>query len=536
MNAMEPSGQFAQSARLADEKSAPGVLPLPSGEKASNGSATIVAGVEASSSKLSARTADWIQKNRHVGRATLERLGVASGTAFFPELERKSEAIFFKYADGWKARALPEKAFVAGKGFKLSFWNISAVLQTKAKRVYICEGEFDACALVEAGVNPAAVLSVPNGARERPADNPTELRGYDYVREALSAGLSACKEIVWCGDQDSPGLCLRSDMAQMFGAARFRFIEWPEGAKDANDFLISDGPEALRDLVEHGSLAWPVPGLYRMRELPEPPALTLWNPGFPAWGTKVMLAPRTLSVVSGHPGHGKTQLFAQIWFQIVRAYSIPICVASFETRPKPHLRRQLRTLYIGELEKNMSNTDITRADEWINDRYFFAVHPDQRPTLDWFLDIAEVAVVRHGARIVQLDPWNRLEGTRPAGESETEYIGRCLRSLYAFANDLNCHVQILAHPAKMDGKRRGEAPILEDISSSKHWDNMVDQGFVVHRPLIFDGDARRTEAILYQRKTRFEELGYPCKLNLNYRLDLGRFVSTDNDGDSNGPH
>jgi hypothetical protein len=80
-------------------------------------------------------------------------------------------------------------------------------------------------------------------------------------------------------------------------------------------------------------------------QLPEPPPLTLWRPGFDEWESKVMLAPRTLSVVTGHPGHGKTVLFAQIWFQVVRTYGVPICVASFETRPKPHLRRHLRTFF-----------------------------------------------------------------------------------------------------------------------------------------------------------------------------------------------
>jgi twinkle protein len=189
-------------------------------------------------------------------------------------------------------------------------------------------------------------------------------------------------------------------------------------------------------------------------------------------------------------------------------------VASFENRPKPHMRRQLRTLYSGKLEKDMSAADVAAADRWIDERYLFGVHPDQRPTLDWFLETAEVAVIRRGARIVLLDPWNRLEGGRPSNESETDYIGRCLRAVYSFAHDLNCHVQIIAHPAKMDSRRRGDPPSLEDISGSKHWENMVDQGFVVHRPEAFDGVNRKTEATLFHRKARFEELGYPCKLGL----------------------
>ena len=489
-----------------------------------------IAGIAAGtvqSLRISAQALAWCERERGLSPATLAQLDVASGTAFFPDLERKLDAVYFRYDEGWKARAFPEKSFVSGGGFRLSFWNIARVLAAKKATVYIVEGELDACALVEAGIPAASVLSVPNGAKAKPIDDPKEARGYSYVEDALKAGLSSVKKFVWCGDGDGAGHALRADMVKLLGAARLWFVDWPDGIKDANEMLVKDGPQALRDLVIEGALQWPIDGIYRLSELPEPAPLVLWNPGFPEWESKVMLAPRTLSVVTGHPGHGKTALWTQIWFQVVRAYCVPFCGASFETRPKPHVRRQLRSLFIGKLEREMSDEERTRADRWIDDRYLFLVHPDQRPTLEWFLDMAEVAVVRHGARIIQLDPWNRLEGSRAQSESETEYIGRCLRTLHAFAHDMNCHVQILAHPAKMDNTRRGQPPMLEDISGSKNWDNMVDQGFVVHRPEIFEGSARKTEAAFYHRKARFEELGHPCKLKLDYKIGSARYVSID---------
>lgn len=464
---------------------------------------------------------------RKLSRKTLERLGVASGTVFFPELGRKSEGVFFRYAEGWKARAIPDKAFIAGKGFKLSFWNLENVLRASSSTVFITEGELDACALVEAGISQDQVLSVPNGAVERPAEADKETRGYAYVTEALSSGLSKVKKIVWCGDSDAPGLSLRADMAKILGVARFWFVGWPEGCKDANDVLKHEGGNFLRELVTEGALQWPIDGLFRLSELPEPPALTLWNPGFAEWESKVRLAPRTMSVVTGHPGHGKTQLWTQIWFNIVRSYCLPIAVASFETRAKPHIQRYLRTLLTGKLEKHLDEEEKRKADKFIEDRYLFMVHPQGRPSLKWFLDMAEVAVVRHGARIIQVDPWNRLEAARGRDQSETEYIGMCLREMHSFAHDMNCHVQILAHPAKMDNGRRGQAPGLEDISGSKNWENMVDQGFVVYRPKMFDGGTRITAAELHHRKARFDELGYPCVLKLDFKPEIGKYISGD---------
>lgn len=482
--------------------------------------------IGAAGSRLSSEAAAWAE-TRKLSPETLALLGVASGTVFFPDAGAKLQAVFFPYPSGWKARSFPEKHFVSSKGFEIAFWNLERVLKANPNEVYITEGELDACALVEAGVPFDRVLSVPNGAKERPAEEPTELRGYAYVQAALAAGLSRVKRVVWCGDGDGAGHSLRADMVRLFGAARFWFVDWPEGCKDANDLLRTDGPDALLELVSDGAMQWPVSGLFRLSEIPEPAPMQVWDPGFPEWERKVRLAPRTLSVGTGHPGHGKTQLWAQIWAQISSRYEIPICVATFETRAKPHYRRILRTLRSRKLECSMTPEEIDRADEWINERYLFIQHPDQRPTLEWLLDMAEVAVIRHGARVIQVDPWNRLEEQRGRDESKTDYVGRCLRTLNGFAHDMNCHVQILAHPAKMEGARRGTPPSLEDISDSKNWDNMVDQGFVVHRPEIFDGVNRKTEAVLYHRKARFDELGYPCKLALNFDLKTGSYKSTD---------
>jgi twinkle protein len=482
--------------------------------------------------------ATWAEKERRLSTATLAQLGVGFGMAFFPELARKSTAVFFRYGAGWKARAFPDKAHVCGKGFKAAFWNLDVVLAGPLDTVYLTEGELDACALVEAGIAANSVLSVPTGARAKPAETPPgsgevssipALRGYGYVEEALQAGLSRAQRFVWCGDNDMPGHALRADIARLLGAARFAFVDWPEGCKDANDMLRTDGAQALHALVTEGWLPWPVAGLYLASQLPTPPPFTLWNPGFVQWGRRVLLAPRTLSVVTGQPGHGKTQLFQQIWFQIARAYNIRVCTASFETRPKPHLLRQYRQLFHQKPERELTDQERATVDRWVEDHYVFLLHPEQRPTLGWFLDTAEVAVVRFGAQVIQLDPWNRLEAMRAERETETEYIARCLRELYVFAQDMNCHVQVIAHPAKMGSERRNQPPSLEDISGSKHWENMVDQGFVVFRPELFAGRERKTECALFHRKARFEELGHPCRLEMNYQIDPGRYVSTDND-------
>ncbi|MGO4334972.1 AAA family ATPase [Labrys sp. KB_33_2] len=463
----------------------------------------------------------------------MDRLSAESGTTFFPGIERRDEALFWPYFVGgqrtyWKARALSEKTFVSQKDAKASFFNLDNVLSGPLDAVYITEGEFDAASLIEAGISLNRVLSVPGGAPEKLREEDEESTdGFGYVLDALAMGLNKVRKFVWCGDSDGPGRILRRIMAKILGQARFHFLEWPDGVKDANDFLLSDGADALREMVEQGSLPWPVDGLYLMSEIPEPPPIFTWSPGFEEWENKIKLAPGMLSVVTGLPNHGKTVLWAQIWFQIVRKYGFRIAMASFETGEKPHLRRQIRTLHSLVPEMNMDGRMMAAADRFIDDHYVFLKHPEGQPDLNWLLDRAEVAVVRYGVKAIQVDPWNRMEHKRENRESETDYIGRCLNAVIQFARDMHCHVQILAHPSKRDGHLRKEPPELEDISGSMNWFNRVDQGFVVHRPDFFKDGKRCTEADLYQRKARFEELGYVCKVGLNYDLEKRRYVSTD---------
>src|SRR5437764_4397941 len=125
---------------------------------AQSGIAGIVGGTDARA-RISQAAAAWAATVRRISWETLARLGVASGTVFFPGLGRKSEALFFRYRTGWKARAFPEKAFVAGGGFVQSFWNEPAVLAANPRTVFITEGEMDAAALVEAGIRGDQVLA-----------------------------------------------------------------------------------------------------------------------------------------------------------------------------------------------------------------------------------------------------------------------------------------------------------------------------------------------------------------------------------------
>ncbi len=360
------------------------------------------------------------------------------------------------------------------------------------------------------------------------SDEPEESNRYRFVDAGLEEGFSQVKRYILVTDNDPSGQALRHDLVRLLGSARCYFVEWPDDVKDANEFLMRHGPEDLRLYVQDGAREWPITGLYRLSEMPEPAPLEIWRPGFTEWESKLAFAPTTVSIVTGHPGHGKTTLMAQLWFQICRDYGLTTAIASFETRAKPHHRRNIRQFMYGRQERELTDVERAHADSWNDEHFCWIVHPNRRPSLRWVLDMAEVAIVRHNVRIVQIDPWNKLEGDQPDDMRETTWIGQCLDELMDFARDLNVHAQVLAHPAKApDRKARRDRPELEDIAGSKHWDNKPDLGLSIHRPKLFEDGERKTEAALYVLKSRYDELGYPCKLALDYDLNEGRFKATD---------
>ena len=446
-----------------------------------------------------------------------------------PDLGR-TEVICLPYRRGAetvniKFRAIADKKFKMRKGGELRFWNLDAVLAGDKKAAYIFEGEFDAMAAAEAGIDRSQILSVPNGAPQESSEEPAERDRYQFVTAALEEGLGAVERFIIATDSDGPGRALRQDLVNILGPARCWFIDWPHGTKDANELLIKGGPGELLDYLEGEPKEWPIDGLFKLSDMPEPPTLTTWETGFPEWEKKLRFAPGMLTVLTGHPGQGKTTIAAQIVFDICRRYGLKAALASFETNAKPHHRRNIRRFMFGKW--NLTNDECAIADRWNDEHLLWISHPQRRPTFKWFMDLAEVAVIRHGVKIIVLDPWNKVESDRPADVRETDWIRDRLNEMLDFARNFGVLMLVLCHPSKGDQRTRDRRPELEDIAGSKHWDNIPDQGLSIYRPKVFDDGERKTEAQLFHLKTRFEELGYECRFDLKYDLSTGRFRSTD---------
>jgi twinkle protein len=484
--------------------------------------------------RLDAKTIGWAAR-RKISAETLRAMSV--GGDLIPFGERNLPSIVFRYLDAsgqsvnWKARALHEKDFRQKPGGAQQFWNQAAVLAGPLDEIYITEGEMDALALVEAGIPVHSVLSVIGGAPSKPTENAPDSKRYEYVGAALAAGLDRCKRFIFVTDADSPGRHLRADLAAICGHTNSYWVDMPDEIKDVNELLMQWGAAKLRTYLGAAVQEFPLDGVYRLSQIPEPPALVLWRLGWAEFENRIRLSPTCLSVLSGWPGHGKSHLSQQLWAQIVRQYDLRVAIMSMETREKPFVRRNLRSAYHRKLETEMSDAEKEQADAWIEDHFVFIHHGTNSPEWSWIMDTINDCHARHAISAVSIDPFNMIIPTFDRRrQTETEWIGRCLDDAAYVSKSCNLHLQIVAHPAKPFGGGVREPITYSSISGSQHWANKSDQILSIHRNTFQDDDGRRnTDARLIVHKSRYEELGYPCEIAMKLALETGCFRCTEYD-------
>jgi len=400
---------------------------------------------------------------------------------------------------------------------KACLWNADAL--SLGGEFIITEGEFDALAAMASGY--ARVVSVPCGAPAKRVDDPFTATRYDFMWESEEA-LKKIDRFILATDGDAPGQSLAHDLAAILGPERCAFVRYPDGCKDLNDVLVKHGPAGVVRCVEEAQPI-PVVGLYRLRDFPEMQEMPAMETGLDVLDEHMRIVLGSLTVFSGYSNMGKSTVLNTILAHAINR-GVNVCLASFETAPKPILRDELARAmlqcsfedFVGHPERSMAYMCLERQLSVISN----ALDDDADIDLEQYLELARIAVVRDGAKIIVLDPWNELEHKRQRDETETDYIGRAIRALKRFAKRYNVALWVIAHPTKPQGKTG--APGLYDIAGSANWANKADYGLIYHRP-----DKTKNEGTLNVVKVR---MGFPGKcgvLKVKMDHDTSRIVSDD---------
>jgi twinkle protein len=440
-----------------------------------SGSVTIPDATSAVSQALRPKHVEWLEARgisadlaRKFGLETVTRHGKAWLSV--PYVER-GRVVNHKY------RMISEKRHEMDTGGRLTLWNHDCLLEDSKKPVVICEGEWDGLVAVSLGFR---AVSVPNGASGADGELP-------YLWDARDL-LNRVESFILATDSDEPGLKLRSNLLAHLGADRCSFVDYGQDAKDLNEVLVTYGQEVARQVLSDAK-PFPVKGLYTVDDLPDEAELTVWKTGVDALDDDgdykkpaLNLIPGTLTVFTGYANAGKSTVVEGMVGSCLKR-GIPVCLASFETRRKSILVNGLRCSMLGMGTHELPNADTRACDALIGSKLHLimqSVDEDEEMNLEHFLDLCRIAVLRHGARVVVLDPWNELEHRMRQGESETFYIGRALRAVIRFATTYDVAFWIVAHPTKpFEGKQK--MPTLYDISGSANWANKPDFGLSYHR-------------------------------------------------------
>lgn len=416
-----------------------------------------------------------------------------------------------------KHRQATEKRHRMDPDSPLCLWNhdvlLMAEVQSGKQAVVITEGEWDALAVMTAGNRYA--LSVPNGAPAEPTPDMTdpEVRRYQFLWRSRDL-LDMVGTFIIATDADNPGRILATDLVRWLGPERCRIATYPDGCKDLNEVLLVHGAQGVNKVLTEAK-DYPIKGLYGIDDFPEPPEVHPYSHGVPVLADMLPVTPGTLTVGTGYAGNGKTSLLVKMLANLM-GRGVSVALASFETQVRPILIRKLRAAICETAEYTCPHDLARTADDIMRDHLRIisqqAEDDDDDMTLEDVLALARTAILRDGAKLIVIDPWNELDHKRNADESETDYTSRAIRTLKRFARRYHVAVWIIAHPAKpqMIG---GKLPLpgLYSISGSAHWANKPDYGFVVHRP------KKNTDLVdVHVTKVRMGLPGKMGKVTLNY--------------------
>ena len=467
-----------------------------------------------------------------LGRGIDPETATASGV-YTTMQDGTGEVIVFPFLE--RGQAVNEKFRARGKRFwqreggKKTFWNHDAILDPALRdekgtaALVITEGELDALSAIEAGL--PLTVSVPDGAPQaaRTDDiDPQNDAKFEYVWNCWDA-LKEVRRIVIATDDDGPGQALAQELVRRLGVDRCFFVAYPTDCKDLNDVLTKHGKDEVVRVIT-GARPYPVAGLYKLSEFPPVANLKTYSTGWPSLDEHFRPYLGEFVVLTGIPAHGKSTWASALAVNLCKEHGWPICFASFEMPPVPFHRDGLRQYLAGKPVDQQSEEELADGDAWVEANIvFIAQNPageEQDFDVQQILDLAKTAVVRHGIKVLIIDPFNELEHRRRQGELETEYIGRAIREFRRFARRYEVLVIVVCHPTKMGGEGRGaNKPSLYDVSGSAHWFNKSDAGIVLWRPDIHVGDVE-----VDVKKVRFRQAGRPGIVRFVFDEFSGQFV------------
>ena len=449
--------------------------------------------------QITSKVFKWFE-SRGISQSTLDDLMVTEGSEYMPQTGKSENTIQFNYIMGDELINVKyrdgRKNFKLYKGAEKVFYNINSIIGYK--ECVITEGEMDVLALHEAGIKNA--ISVPNGAT-------LNSNNLDYLDNCIDY-FEDKEKIILAVDNDEPGQALQQELIRRLGA-EVCFLATFEECKDANDYLIKYGKEALAQRIIK-SRPVPLENVTTFKDIEDEITDFVKNGfkrgyqiGIPNFDDIFSTYTGQFITVTGIPSSGKSDFVDQMVVGYNNNYQWKTAFASPENAPTYlHAHKLMRKVW-----QDMPSRDDIGTDKWnkvadhVNDNFFFI--DMERYTLESVLRKGAELVKRKGIKCLVIDPFNKIRDVDCKTEDVNRYTMEYLTKIETFAKKYDVLVFIVAHPTKMYKDKDGkiEEPTMYNIKGGGEWYDASYHGLLVHR----DYEAKTVKAKVL--KVKFQNLG-----------------------------
>jgi twinkle protein len=473
---------------------------------------------------LSEKSRTWFYE-RGITDEVLERNKITDSLEWMPQIEKEVNAIQFPYIKNGEVVNVKqrdsEKNFKMVKNAERTLYGYDDI---EGDTLIWTEGEIDKLSVEVAGL--IGCVSVPNGASDK----------LDFL-ESIEDRLNKIKTHVLALDNDEPGKKLQQELIRRLGPEKCKLVNWPDGCKDANDVLLNQGEEQLKDHIERAKPC-PIKGVYEVSDIIEN-VLDFYDNGanggadigWLSFKNLYSVRPGEWSLITGIPSHGKSEFLDALLVKLAESEGWSFGICSPENQPLERHTAKLLEKHLGKSfrpgpTERMASEELMKGLGWLNKHFAFILPDEDDLTINGVLRLAKALVYRKGIKGLVIDPWNELDHSRPSNQSETEYISDSLSKIRRFARTYGVHIWLVAHPTKLQKDTRGKYPVPTpyDVSGSAHWWNKADNCLAVWRDLS-EPHSRKVQ--VHIQKIRFKEVGQIGLGTLTYDPISGRY-SDDN--------
>ncbi len=200
-------------------------------------------------------------------------------------------------------------------------------------------------------------------------------------------------------------------------------------------------------------------------------------------GLEYRVADHQLTVVTGYPSHGKSSVIASLAVHLAKVNGWRFGVCSVEDYPDNKLGKKLIRKFTRKPIYALGKPEYLSAWKWVKEHFHFVNADREDLSVSGILAEAEAIHKAKPFNGLILDPWSEIDGGKPEGMTETDFIKESLKKCRQFARRNKVAVWILAHPAKPFKDKQGNYPDVDlyDIAGSQHWRAKADNGLVVAR-------------------------------------------------------